>query len=421
MEKRRELDPTSPQLLGCCDFAEMLAYRHGGLDAGRRVAIFRHLNFEMCPYCRRLYEEAAAVGNENNLVSSGAPAAGAEERSPASPAVEDAAAARFARLRKRKLKIAPPPPAPGRLAAGQVWVCRPEVAAGREIGADPGYLYPVLVIDPGNGFRDRENLIRVVPLSVDSDFAWPGRSLRLGPENPLGYSCLVELFNERPMRAVDLGAYRGVLAPALWQACESEREAWFAGRFATPPAEVAAWEERELELTAALSAPVMADLWEDEEPAAFGDEWSEEEEKDEVAGADSATAVGDNVISLDFSGRPVELREYALAAADDEGGGTALVGHPLLSDGPFTVTLVEEDHGRLSIVVVAPPEAPREATLNGEAVVFKSSGPDRYRCQLSPAAAAAERLRFSFAAGDRIFTFLVPLSRGRKEESDVGE
>ena len=398
--KERNLDPASPQRLDCCDYEELVAYRCGTLETSRRAQIFDHLTREGCNDCRRLYE----------LAGDADPAQDRDESTTVTE--ESAAAARFARLRERQLETPEAQTTPDVLSAGQVWISRPEVAAS--LGADGGdYLYPVLIIDPGNGYLDSDNTIRIIPLSVDTDFAWPGRSLRLGTENPLAYPCLAEFFNERPMRASDLGVFRGTLTAELLELCENERDTWLAGQSERPSPEVATWEERELELAAVLSAPVNAALWEGEEPAIVT-------ENDETE-TNNTVQINANVITVDFSARsPLVLEDLPLAAADDsaEENFAGLSDFLLFEKSNFKVTL-RRDCGHIEIVVVDPPDIPANLMINERRASFDSAGPGLYCLEVTPADLSTDRLHFSFSAGGRSYKFIVPLSRKLSRPDDA--
>jgi hypothetical protein len=171
--------------------------------------------------------------------------------------------AHFAQLKERWLKplISNPLQAPDQLEKGQIWLSRFEVltSAGEKLG-EAYYIYPVLIVDAGDGSHDPSNVIWVIPISVDVDFDWPGRSLQLPTNNPLNHSVLVEFFNERPMLVANLGEFRGCLTSEQLAKCEQGRKTCLNRSTETPDIDVALWQERELDLAYYLSKPVYVEF-----------------------------------------------------------------------------------------------------------------------------------------------------------------
>ena len=238
-----------------------------------------------------------------------------------------------------------------------------------------------MVVDPGSEAVTPDNSIRVVPLSVDTDFVWPGHSFLLHEDNPLGYSCLAEIFNERPMLAGNLKSFCGSINLESLYHFDREREFWLAGTIAEPDADVSSWELRELELSAYLSAPVNAMVWEGEEL---------EEITPEMGNGKMAQVIEIN--------RSVGLVDYALAAASDASTEISLQDahdHILHSDDELDVVLLQE-RDRVSLVIISVEGEPENFIVNGEGQNLETLLPEQYVFTFSPESVIAGKLQFSF-------------------------
>ena len=73
---------------------------------------------------------------------------------------------------------------------------------------------PVLIVDPGIKDKKHSNIIRVMPLTFDTKYHCDGETYFLDSSGPTGFSCLVEIFNERPMLAGNRTRYKCSLSQA---------------------------------------------------------------------------------------------------------------------------------------------------------------------------------------------------------------
>ena len=383
MDTTRKLDPASPHYLHCYTLGELAAYVEDRLDPEKRAAVFYHLNQEKCERCRELYQltrEVGLVQDEDGYLPSKTPVD----------------STRLAWLKQKKRKTFTSPPAPVKLEKGQVWISNSNVrgAGGRYIDTVE-YAYPVIIVDPGSGTMTFDNLIRVVPLSVDTDFSWPGHSLLLLPSNPVGYSCLVEIFNERPMLAGNLKSYCGILSSEDLQNFSRERQKWLSGDVVEPDAEIKDWEARELQLADYLSAPVNGMVWDGEEMEEIFPDGTDVE-----------------VVSVREICQPVELTDYALAASTDETADVPLSDvhvYPLHSDGDLDVILSQE-RDRVSLVITLAVGEPKNFTVNRKTQFLDKQPPDQYLFTFTPEYILMGNLRFSFIVEQLLYDFIIPLS-----------
>jgi len=104
---------------------------------------------------------------------------------------------------------------PLRLEPGQIWTTTPQPRNrnGRVVDKVPMAI-PVVVVSPGSGIRCLDNMIKVVPISCDTDYYLKGDSLKLVKNSPLGYPILLEVFNGRLMLAGNLVEFRGYICPS---------------------------------------------------------------------------------------------------------------------------------------------------------------------------------------------------------------
>ncbi len=95
---------------------------------------------------------------------------------------------------------------------GQIWTTspRPKNIQGQQL-ATVELGVPVLIVDHGNRDKKLANIIRVMPLSFDIGFHKEGDTACFDASGPLGSPFLVEIFNECPMLAGNLGRYRNFM------------------------------------------------------------------------------------------------------------------------------------------------------------------------------------------------------------------
>ena len=243
MKKHRERDAASSQLQFCYSGEDLLRYRIGKIPSEMRARIYYHLNVEKCGRCRDLYH-AVQISQKD---------AAPTERNDAI----------ISKLRKNMGKYNVQP-VPLRLDKFQVWTtspeprCRPgEVVNAISMGV------PVLIISTGNGKKTFENIIRVLPLSNDTGFHLEGETFLINEDNPLKYPILVEIFNETPMLAGNLGEYRGSLSDVQSKEIHDFRNCYLNGAAIKPDKQYLEWKQKEMELTRYLAFPVNERLWGD--------------------------------------------------------------------------------------------------------------------------------------------------------------
>ncbi|MBW1946787.1 MAG: hypothetical protein JRI33_02495 [Deltaproteobacteria bacterium] len=226
--KKRKKDPASFQYGSCFTGDELLGYREGGLPAAKRAEIFYHLNVEKCERCRHLLliAERGDYGHE------------------------PAGAARKIIERLKNTVSRPPVPVPEKIREGQIWTTTPQP---RSAG---GMAPPVLVISAGNGEKSPDNIIRVIPVSFDTQYGLSGETFVLDKHNPLNYPVLLEIFNERPMPAGNLDEYRGLISPDEMKRIIGIRARFLNGNVAEPDEEYLAWKEKEIKMAECLSFPL---------------------------------------------------------------------------------------------------------------------------------------------------------------------
>jgi len=126
------------------------------------------------------------------------------------------------------------------------------------------FAIPVLIIAAGSGEKNLQNIIRVIPISRDIEYQLKGESLALDNTNPLNHSLLLEIFNERPMLAGNLGKYLGSVSASDLKSTQAVRNQFLTGKIAKPDKDYLDWKQKEIKLTEYLTFPVNAALWEAE-------------------------------------------------------------------------------------------------------------------------------------------------------------
>jgi transcription antitermination factor NusG len=242
MKQRHDRDLMSAQHQLCFTGEELLGYRYGNIDPELRYQIFYHLNVEKCKRCRGLFRSLRKPGEEAVM----APKRGLEKA--------------------ERLKYTPVPQImPQRLKKGQIWTttASPRNMHG-EIVHNAPIGVPVLIIKPGNGENDLENIIRVIPIALDVEYSFDSYSLALNETSPLMFPILLEIFNERPMLAGNLVEYKGPVCDADMDRIEEAREVYQQEQIPQPGKEILEWMQKEIKCTEYLTFPVNEALWEEE-------------------------------------------------------------------------------------------------------------------------------------------------------------
>lgn len=244
MKKHRKKDPASSQVQFCYTSDELMYYLKGKMPPEKRSQIFYHLNVEKCEMCRDMYislqgpaREKAPSGNNRSIIES---------------------------LMKKKGKYRSSA-VPLRLEKGQIWTTspKPKNMNGQIVGMVVIGI-PVLIISCIDKEKTLENIIRVFPVSFDTEFHLEGETLVLDKTSPLGYPILLEIFNESPMLAGNLGDYRGSLLEKDLKRILALREKFMEDEISKPDKEYLEWKRKEIDLTKYLTFPVNEGLWEEE-------------------------------------------------------------------------------------------------------------------------------------------------------------
>ncbi len=244
MKTKRTKDSASFQYSACYMGDELQAYHAGGLPAGKRTEIFYHLNVEKCKRCRDLFRLLGRGGTDVQ-----------------SSHLRKKIIERLKKTDTAKRKY----PAPLKIQRGQIWTTSPRTSDARgEAHAPLGVSFPILVVSGGNGEKAPHNVIRVMPISFDTEYELAGETIVLDLDSPLMYPILLEIFNERPMLADNLDEYRGEVSSDDLGGIMRMRAQFLDGRTAKPDEEYIAWKEKELELAEYLSLPVNVYLWEED-------------------------------------------------------------------------------------------------------------------------------------------------------------
>ncbi|MBF0233093.1 MAG: hypothetical protein HQK65_08650 [Desulfamplus sp.] len=211
IKKEYRKDPASLQNRFCYTGEEIKGYMDGTISPGKRSDIGVHLNIEKCSRCRQLF---TLIDLNNDKESDDVEALKSEklETTEYTPAERKI----FERIKNRK-KRANVQPVPfnvkNRVEKGQIWTTspKPRTMQGQQIET-VDFGVPVLIVDNGTGHKKLSNIIRVMPLSFDTEFHSTGETLCFDSSGPLGYPVLVEIFNERPMLAGNLSRFRNTVA-----------------------------------------------------------------------------------------------------------------------------------------------------------------------------------------------------------------
>jgi hypothetical protein len=301
MKKKRSLDIASLQYQYCLTSQEIINYKTGDLSPEARQAVFHHLNIDKCLRCRELYLSLSA-------------------KHPSKERDIDLTALKMPRLNSQ-VRSWPGPPE--KLVKGQIWTTDPEPrdSQGQVFVRLPGSM-PVLIIHAGNESQTIDNIIRVLPISLDIDFHCQPWTFFLKEESsPLGYSVLIEIFNERPMLAGNLKAFRGGITPEVLEVIEESRNEFIRSELEINDRDIKKWQDKEIEMAGYLSKPVNAMLW-----------------ADGVSNLPVHDLIDDQI-------QKIHLVQYASAAKIDEISLEEITPHVLAFEEHFSLTLVQKrDH-----------------------------------------------------------------------------
>ncbi|OQY50304.1 MAG: hypothetical protein B6240_01930 [Desulfobacteraceae bacterium 4572_87] len=244
MKRGLKRDVASYQLRYCFSGEALWRYFKGNLSSEERSRIYHHLNVEKCRRCRTLFMSLQQPESDERPVPLNT---------------------RMIERLKGKMEKPAKPPVPLRLDRFQVWTTSPTPRnrMGEPLATIP-LAVPVLIISPGNKKKTFENRIRVFPLSRDTDFYFEPETLKIESGGPLHYPFLVEIFNETPMQAGNLGEYRGDVQREQRDKIEAVRRRFSEKTDIKPDKEYLKWKQREMDMTRYLALPVNMDIWPDE-------------------------------------------------------------------------------------------------------------------------------------------------------------
>ncbi|MBF0303529.1 MAG: hypothetical protein HQK73_10845 [Desulfamplus sp.] len=239
MMKNREIkteykkNPASLQNRFCYTGEEINEYINGTILPAKRAEISLHLNIEKCSRCRQLF---TLIASSNYKVNSIEDFDGKDQNftkySPTEYTPTEQKIFERIKSRKKRERTNPVPfNIKNRVERGQIWTTspKPKNMQGQQLETVEAGV-PVLIVDNGNGDKKLSNIIRVMPLSFDTDFHKEGETFCFNlsynssnpsvssdkppHSNPLGYPFLVEIFNERPMLAGNLSRFRSIVSKA---------------------------------------------------------------------------------------------------------------------------------------------------------------------------------------------------------------
>jgi len=264
MNSYRKKNPASIQNVFCYTSDELKAYRNGEIAAEKRAEIAAHLNIEKCFRCRQIYQLISNSASAKN---------GGDENK------RDTFASKSRILEKLKSDMgkhsSPPVPFDVKTGVrkGQIWTTspKPRNMQGQQVShVDAGM--PVLIVDDGTSKKQLSNLIRVIPLSFDIEYHFPGETILFDKAGPLMTGFILEIFNESPMLAGNLSEFRGTLSPSDMETVQNAKKQFIylnSGNALENSAdsqyedyEYREWKKRELQLANYLAFPVNESLWE---------------------------------------------------------------------------------------------------------------------------------------------------------------
>ncbi len=357
--KKRKKNIGSYQLVNCFTGEQLRQYRTEKMEPELRSRIFHHLNVEKCERCRQLYP----------TLDLNPP----EER-PRDANLSAAAQAMLARLRTQAAAERPAPVRQMILEAGQLWTtaCRPKLRDGTFTDEVP-MSRPVIIMSTGNRYRHLNNIIRVLPVSNDTDFQWANESVLL-EQNPLGYPLLAEIFNEQPMLAGNLRRYVGKIDEHDLARIQQARTKFMdQTETESPDADYLQWKRIELDAVTYLAAPVNH---------ALGDE------------VETAEA-------FEFSPEPIRL-----AAAAFELGQAQTTARRILNAGEgFELSLRQIGDQAYIRLYDESDHPPNEVLVDGYQHRLEPDGPDIYECCLGPIVEVTHMFEIQIDIQNRNFLF----------------
>ena len=203
MKLTDKYNPASLQNRFCYTGEELMAYRDGKVSPEKRAAMIRHLNIDKCQRCRDLFflmNSADKMPSPSHLKSDSLDSLKSDMQ-------------KYLRNSSSKESPTPVPISVNhQVGKGQIWTTSPHPRTMQGDPFDPiDMTVPVLIVDPGIKDKKFSNIIRVMPLTFDTEYHCDGETYLFDSSGPTGFPCLVEIFNERPMLAGNLSRYKCTL------------------------------------------------------------------------------------------------------------------------------------------------------------------------------------------------------------------
>lgn len=377
MKKLRKKDPASSQHQLCYTGEELLQYKSEKLPPEKRSRIFHHLNVEKCERCRRLY--FLLKEPDEGTITPGF-----------TPSIME-------KIKKRKIAHRTCP-VPLRLEKGQIWTTSPEPknTYGKIVGS-AAIGVPVMIIFPGSGEKTLENIIRVVPISCDIEFRLSGESLVLDKTSPLQYPILLEIFNERPMFAGNLGEYRGSISSEDLRRVVALRKRFMDGETLKPDTEYLAWKQKEIELTDYLTFPVNEGIWEDA-PDSAEKLWED-------------LPVTMKYVADDVEPIMIRLEEYR-KAADTTGIRLFEIRPHVLMETDDVSILIVQAKDKVLLRLTSAVSKPEELRINGKFLTMPQTNTGLYEILLGYVNQMPESMEIMITVGKETFQFYPEFIKG---------
>ena len=377
MKKLRKKDPASSQHQLCYTGEELLQYQSEKLPPEKRSRIFQHLNVEKCERCRQLYFLLKEPGKET--ITPGF----------ASSIME--------KIKKRKIPHRTCH-VPIRLEKGQIWTTSPEPKnIYGEIVGSAAIGVSVMIIFPGSGKKSLENIIRIIPISCDIEFQLEGESLVIDKASPLQYPILLEIFNEKPMFAGNLGEYRGSISSEDLMKAVALRKQFLDGETSKPDPEYLAWKQKEIELTEYLTFPVNEGIWEDAPDSA------------EELGADLPATM--KYVADEVEPIMIRLEEFRKAADTTGTRLFEIYPHVLMETDDVSILIVQA-RDKILLRLTSAVSKPEELRINKKSLTMPQTNPGIYEVLLGYVNQMPETMEIMITIRKETFQFYPEFIKG---------
>ncbi len=385
-EREYRKNPASLQNLFCYTVEEIKEYINEICSSKKRAEIALHLNIDKCPRCRRLFTLVKSHNYEDrdNILERSDQDNRTVQYSPLEQKI-------FERIKQRqKNNITQPVPfnIKNHVEKGQIWTTSPEQKnmQGHKVQTVE-VAVPVLVVDSGNGEKKLSNIIKVMPLSFDTDFHKEGETLYLGlsyydsdltntiEPNPLGYPFLVEIFNERPMLAGNLLNFKTSLSKEVMERVKTLLKKYKLSQDSLSKKEadldITKWQETEIELCHYLTLPV------------------------------NQTIINSNIVEI-------ELSNYKMAA-DDTGLIRVEQKATIIDNENYTFSVIQK-RDMLFLRFDSPSIKPSNILIDGKAADIKATDYGEYDVEIGTIDYLLNKIAVTLTIDDKNFEFNLKFS-----------